>query len=154
MLPFDHRRFWVLAHSVYSKTLVLRQARISELMAIWDYEGKLEARGWSRIEEHRVLTARLSAPPAKMLRCFAQAACEAILLKLQVVTPAAGGVKAPHSLAGLSSNVPFTPLEQKTSTRVAAAQADDAEVDLTAWASPDETAEEAKAREILGWFAV
>lgn len=67
MLPFDHRRFWVLAHSVYSKTLVLRQARISELMAIWDYEGKLEARGWSRIEEHHVLTARLSAPPAKML---------------------------------------------------------------------------------------
>lgn len=70
------------------------------------------------------------------------------------MTPAAGGVKAPHSLAGLSSNVPFTPLEQKTSTRVAAAQADDAEVDLTAWASPGETAEEAKAREILRRFAV
>ncbi len=89
-----------------------------------------------------------------MLQCFAQAACEAILLKLQVVTPAAGGVKAPYSLAGLSSDVPFIPLEQKASTRVAAAQADDAEVDLTAWASPDETAEEAKAHEILRRFAV
>ena len=154
LLPFDHRCFWILAHSVYSNALVLCQARISKLMAIWDYEGKLEARGWSCIQEHRVLTARLSVPPAKMLRCFAQAACDAILLKLQVVTPAARGVKAPHSLAGLSSDVPFTPPEQKASTRVAAAQADDAEVDLTAWASPDETAEEAKAHKILRRFAV
>ena len=67
LLPFNDVRFWVLSHSVYSRALVLRQVRISKLMAIWDYEGKLEAWGWDCIQEQRALRARLSAIPAKML---------------------------------------------------------------------------------------
>jgi hypothetical protein len=43
LLPFENIHFWVLAHSVYSKQPVLRRARISELMVVWDYKGKLEA---------------------------------------------------------------------------------------------------------------
>jgi hypothetical protein len=65
LLPFNNVRFWVLSHSVYSRALVLRQARVSELMVIWDYEGKLEARGWDCIQEQPVLRARLSVPPQK-----------------------------------------------------------------------------------------
>ena len=44
-IPLRDRYIWVWAHSVFSKTPVLRQAKTSELMAIWDYEGKLESRG-------------------------------------------------------------------------------------------------------------
>jgi len=47
-IPLWDQFIWVWAHSVFSKTPVLRQAKMSELMAIWDYEGKLESRGWSR----------------------------------------------------------------------------------------------------------
>ena len=102
----------------------------------------------------RFESAPLRPPPAKMLQCFAQVACDATLLKFWVVSSAACSEMAPLGLVGLTSDVPFTPLEQKASTRVSAAQADDAKVNLTAWASPGETAEEAKARVILQQFAV
>ena len=71
LLSFNNVRFWVLPHSVYSRALVLWQARISELMAIWDYEGKLEARGWDHIQEQRVLRARLSVPSPPKKCCDA-----------------------------------------------------------------------------------
>ena len=45
-------------------------------------------------------------------------------------------------------------MEGKAMTRVAAAQADDAEVDLSAWALPGETLEEARARDVLRHLAV
>jgi hypothetical protein len=61
---------------------------------------------------------------------------------------------ASGSLPGLSRDVPFSPLEEKVPTRVTAAQADDAKVDLAAWSSPQETKEEAKARIILRRFTV
>jgi hypothetical protein len=46
-LHLYERHFWVLAHSVFSKNPVLQQVKTAELMAMWDYEGKLESRGWS-----------------------------------------------------------------------------------------------------------
>jgi hypothetical protein len=46
-LPPRERHFWVSAQSVFSTKPVLRQVKTAELMAIWDYEGKLESRGWS-----------------------------------------------------------------------------------------------------------
>lgn len=82
-LTFREAQIWVRAHSVFSKETVLRQVRIAELMAIWDYEGKLESVGWTRAHSLSILRARLSAPPAKMLRYFAQTVCDTILLKLQ-----------------------------------------------------------------------
>jgi len=45
-------------------------------------------------------------------------------------------------------------MEVKASTRVGAAQADDAEVDLSAWALPEETIEQANARIVLWRVAV
>ncbi len=81
-IPFRDRCIWVWAHSVFSKTPVLRQAKTSELMAIWDYEGKLESRSWSREQSLCVLSARLLSPPGKMLRQFPQSVSNAILLKL------------------------------------------------------------------------
>jgi hypothetical protein len=51
LLPFSKVRFWVMAHSMYAKDMVLHQVRTSEVMAVWDYEGKLESHGWSRNKE-------------------------------------------------------------------------------------------------------
>ena len=57
-----------------------------------------------------------------MLRCFAQAACDALFLKFGVGVSAPCDEKAAFGLVGHSSDVPFTPLERKVTTRVAAAQ--------------------------------
>ena len=43
------------------------------------------------------------------------------------------------SLIGKTANIPLIPLETNASTRVKAAQADNAEVDLSQWAEPDKT---------------
>ncbi len=45
-------------------------------------------------------------------------------------------------------------MDVKASTHVGAAQANDAEVDLSAWALPDETDEQVRARNVLRRFAV
>jgi hypothetical protein len=154
ILPFGEVKFFVLAHTVFSKQMVLRQVRTSEVMSVWDYEGKLESRGWSHKQELKILKAWLTLPPAKMLRCFYQAACEAILLKFEDGVSPVGFEKSSHGQVGCTTDIPFTPLEDKATTRIAAAQADDAEVDLSAWSHPGETPVEAKARETLRRFAV
>jgi hypothetical protein len=73
IISYRERHIWVRAHSVFSRSPVLHQVKTSELMAIWDYKGKLESRGWSREQSLRILKARLLSPPGKMLRCFGQA---------------------------------------------------------------------------------
>jgi hypothetical protein len=87
-----------------------------------------------------------------MLWCFVQAMCDAILLKLQggVIIP--GKDKVTGGLKGLTRDIAFSPLEEKATTWVVAAQADFAEVDLVAWSLPSETREEAKARVVLRRF--
>ncbi len=105
--------FWVMAHSVYAEDMALRQVRTSEVMAVWDYKGKLESHGWSRIKELYILIVCLSSPPAKMLRAFAQLVCEAILLKLDDWRTEGSNKKVVCGCAGLTSNIPFTPLEEK-----------------------------------------
>jgi hypothetical protein len=121
-------------------------------MAVWDYEGKLESRRWSRAQGEGILQARLCSPPAKMLRCFAQVVCDSILQKFQGGLPSTQPDKVPDGLKGLTCDVPFSPLEEKATTLVAAAQADFAEVDLSAWSLPSETLQEAKARIVLRQF--
>jgi hypothetical protein len=152
-IPFKDVHIWVWAHSVFSKVPILRQARTSELLAVWDYEGKLESRVWSRPEGEKILRARLSSPPAKMLRCFAQTFCDAILQKLQGGPITSQQDKAPDGLKGLTRDIPFSALEEKATTRIVTAQADFAEVDLSAWSLPSETDKEAKARVVLRRFA-
>jgi hypothetical protein len=45
-------------------------------------------------------------------------------------------------------------MEAKATTHIVATQADDAEVDLSAWALPGETLVEARVRDVLRRFAV
>jgi len=147
-LPRDNRNFWVAANSVYDPNRkVIRQVSTSELFAIWDYEGKLESRDWNPVTRAMVLNARLSSPPAKMIRSFVFTAGE-ILLSHSHTPPA---VLKSHSAlhTGKTSDIPFNPMEDTTDTRVKAAQADDAEVDLSQWADPNETPEMARARNLL-----
>jgi hypothetical protein len=94
-------------------------------MAIWDHEGKLEYRGWSQEHSLRIIESWLLSPPGKMLRCFVQSICDAILLKRH-----SGHEEVPDKQVltagsrGFSSDIPFSPLEAKATTRVAAAQMD------------------------------
>ncbi len=132
---------------------MLHQVKTSKLMAIWDYKGKLESQGWSQEQSLHILKACLLSPPGKMLQCFAQAVCNAILLKLHTCFEEPPEVEVRASSRGLMSNIPFFPLEEKATTRVTAAQADDVKVDLLAWSSPLETEFKAQARVVLRRFA-
>ncbi len=154
LIPFKNVTIWEQAHLVFSKAEVMRQVRVSKLLAIWDYEGKLKSSSWSRAQSLQILKAQLSVPPAKMLQCFAQLVFDAVLLKV-------GGVHfgniddlASGSLPGFTRDVPVSPFEEKVMTQLAAAQVDDAKVDLAAWSPPQETEEEAKAQAILQQFAL
>ena len=60
----------------------------------------------------------------------------------------------PPGLPGLTRDVPFSPLEEDMEVRAAAALPDDREVDLSTWALPGETKEQAWARAVLQKFAV
>jgi hypothetical protein len=89
-----------------------------------------------------------------MLWWFLQSVSNAILLKLCQVDCQTPDEESGGGSRGFISDIPFSPLEVNATTRVAAAQADDAEVDLLAWSSPSETEEEAHARVILRRFVV
>jgi hypothetical protein len=43
VIPFKDVHILVCGHSVYSKAPILWQAKTSELLAVWDYKGKLES---------------------------------------------------------------------------------------------------------------
>ncbi len=55
-------------------------------------------------------------------------------------------------MAGLTCDVLFSSMEIKASTCVGAAQANDAEVDLSAWALPDKTDEQVRVRNVVQCF--
>jgi hypothetical protein len=93
----------------------LQQVRLAELFAIWDYEGKLKSVGWSHAQSLSVLKACLLAPPAKMLRCFAQLVFDAVLLRLGS-TPLEGADKLASGFPGFTRDVPFSPFEGKVLT--------------------------------------
>ncbi len=140
--------FWVRAESVLSNKKVIRQVSVSELYAIWDYEGKLATSRWLDVQVDKVLRMRLKSPPAKMLRVFAYAASEAVrdLFYENTIATRPPGTSI---TVGLTRDIAFSPMEERVETRVAAAQADDAEVDLSNWAMPNETPEQAAARNVL-----
>ena len=148
------RHFWVLAQSVFSKNPVLRQVKTAELLAMWDYEGKLESCGWSREQCLQILQACLLSPPDKMLRRFVQAVCDAILLQSYSTAVQPPESDPQTSTRGFTLDILFSPLKAKVTTHVTAAQMDFAEVDLTDWSSPLKTEVEAHARVVLRRFAV
>ena len=143
----DRNNVWVQAISVYGlkekSKKVLRRIDLTELFALWDYEGKAESEGWSTKLQHLVLRRRLQSPPAKMLRSFVFTAGEALIPANLSVPPS----QLPPP--GKTSDTPFSPMEEAVSTRVKAAQADNAAVDLSQWALPNETEKTSNSREII-----
>jgi hypothetical protein len=155
VLPFEEVHFWVRAVCVCLKTSVVRRVKTAELFAIWDYKGKLESQQWSYIQQLGILRARLACPPTKMLRRFTQFICDASLTRLSKQShplEVESSFSAP--MVGLTCDVPFSSMEIKASTCVGATQADDTEVDLSAWALPDKTDEQVHARNVLWCFAI
>ena len=133
------------------KTPVVRRVKTAELFAIWDYKGKLESQQWSCTQQLGILRARLACPPAKMLRRFTKFICDASLTRLSKQShplEVESSFSAP--MVGLTCDVLFSSMEIKASTCVGAAQANDAEVDLSAWALPDKTDEQVHARMLFG----
>ncbi len=55
---------------------------------------------------------------------------------------------------GLTQDVAFMTMEEKATTQVGAAQANNAEVDLSTWALPGEIIEQACTRDVLWHFLV
>lgn len=126
------RHIWVKSSTVhgtkkYGRTnQVIRPATDPELFAIWDYEGKSESKFWPTSHTQCVMNQRLRSPPAAMLRSFAYCAGD-------FLCPEWPPIAQPSPPVGKTSDVPFSPLELKGTTRVKAAQADNAEVDLSQW---------------------
>ena len=113
---------------------------------MWDYEGKLEAKQWERSQGRRILFHGILSPSAKMIRLFLSKAADAIVQEVM------GSMVIPEEqvhLLGptidLTKDVLCSPMEVKVNARVAATQADDAEVDLAIWALPEETLKQTKA---------
>jgi hypothetical protein len=150
LLDWDVRQLWVRAASVFSrKKPVIRQVNNQELFSIWDYEGKLQPMGWSHSQLLWVMAARFVSPPAKIVRSILFNLCSNKQLN---ATPVAFSEAGATPLQ--SAKVPYSPLELQVDTRVKAAQPEDAEVDLSSWALPNETEEIARARQVLRRFAV
>ena len=116
---------------------------------LWDYEGKIECADRSWAESIKVLEGRLKSPPGKIIR--------AILFKLlggKQTVPTKGGFKHEGLVIGKTKDIPFSPLEKTADVRMEAACADDAEIDLSTWALPNETIAQSKARACLRQVAV
>jgi len=153
MKPGD-LNFWVEAQTVFSPLPMIRQVNLEELHSIWDYEGKLELKTWGVTLGKRVLEHRLRSPPAKIIRIFLSKAAETIVDEVMSarVEPLADK-KVVGPMVGLTLEVPFASLEANADTRVTATQADDAEVDVSTLALPNETLQQARACEVLRRFA-
>ena len=83
-----------------------------------------------------------------MLRSLTFKACELLL------PPGESDIEESQRQAvGLTMDIPFSPLERDTESKITAATVDDAEVNLSQWALPNETEKQAKARVVLRRFA-
>jgi hypothetical protein len=143
--------FWILAVSVFSKSKVVRKPSHLELLAIWDYAGKIWYQGMDRSRIQSLLLSRLESPPGKILKTISFGLCQQILEATMPDTiqdfgpnPGAKGAKE-----GTLKSV----MELKGIQRAKAALADDAGVELSYWALPNETPTQAAARDLLHRFA-
>ena len=139
--------FWVLAATVWTRERILRPIRLHELFSVWDYECKAECKHRSWPHSMFILTHRIQSPPGKIIRVFAFHLLNARndFADSPIVVPIQ---------AGLSRDVPYSPLELTAEVRAKAACPDDADIDLSTWAAPDETQPQADARTCLRRLAV
>ena len=144
--------FWVECASVWTKgsELIVRKVEQYEILAMIDYEGKLEGKNWDEDEMAEIINGRLQSPPGKIIRAFAHPAFSLLLSKFQESHPTVPvSASSPEPTVGKTGNIPFSTLELKAETGSAATKADDAGIDLSTWAWEDETPNESKARNIL-----
>ena len=114
---------------------------------MWDYEGKFECKSWSQDTADLVTMLRLASPPGKVIQSFVFMAGKSL-----APPPRHANEEADRNV-GRTADVPTNSLEEAASVRVEAAQADDAEVDLSQWSVDGESREEAAARVVLRRFA-
>jgi hypothetical protein len=141
-------RLWVLAMSVFNKGQVLRKLTPLELLAIWDYAGKIRYKGMAETHVWRLLHARLESPPAKILMGMIFTICQQVLEKLMPARLQTFEQKNEQAIWGRPGS-----LETKGIQRAKAALPDDAGIELSYWAPPGETPEQASARTRLRNFA-
>ena len=82
LTPGKEQHIWVLANSVWKKERVVRQITSTKILAIWDYEGKLEAKGWDADLLQQGTNTRLMAPPGKLICVIVYPAFEFLLEKI------------------------------------------------------------------------
>jgi hypothetical protein len=139
---------WVLAVSVFSKTKVLRKPSTLELLAMWDYAGKICCQGMLKDRVEQLLQAWLLSPPGKILKSITFGLCQQLLehsLPLMVPDAIPKRDLAALNYKGL--------MEVKGIQRRKAALADDAGVKLSFWALPNKTPAQTKSRALLHCFA-
>ena len=146
----EMRELWVRAVSVFSKKKVLRRMTLLELLAVWDYAGKIHYKGMSNETLWNLLFARIRSPPAKILTTVTFRVCQQ---RMEMLVPfdmpdlvsIEGQLKKSKQRGGV--------LELKGIQRAKAAVPDDAGVDLKYWALPNETKAQTDARTLLRRFA-
>eukprot|EP00956_Cyclotella_meneghiniana_P001321 scaffold1440_cov23-Cyclotella_meneghiniana.AAC.2 len=144
----DLHRLWVYAVSVFSDERVLRKLTLLELLAIWDYAGKIRYKGLQDSYIWELLHHRLRSPPAKMLTSMMFTVCQQMLEKLMPVR-----VHSFHTSGDRTAVVKLGLLETKGIQRAKAALPDDAGIELSYWALPNETDQQTHARALLRNFA-
>jgi hypothetical protein len=128
--------FWILTVSVFSKSKDVRKPSQLKLLAIWDYAGKIWYQGMDRSRIQSLLLSRLESPPGKILKTISFGLCQQILEAAMPNTiqdigpdPRARGAEEQGTLKSV--------IELKGIQRAEAALADDAGVELSYWALPN-----------------
>eukprot|EP00986_Skeletonema_menzelii_P016382 scaffold14397_cov80-Skeletonema_menzelii.AAC.1 len=150
----EDRTFWVKAKSVRRKRkCVLRTVTAAELSSLWDYETKLEVKSFGKETARALFHARLESPPGKILRTFGHPAFEKIQ-RGWAKTVNLDEKAEQWDSRGLTKDIKVGSLEKMIEGRVEAKLPDDAPVDYSLWALPNETPAEEEARHILRRVAV
>ena len=140
---------WVFAVSVYAKEKVLRTITLMELLAIWDYAGKIWYQGMSDDLIWELLHARIQSPPGKILTTISFSLCQQIL---ESILPQYAQVLEPIDKSPIHLHRKGQ-MELKGIQRAKAAVADHADIELAYWALPNETPKQTEARVRLRNFA-
>ena len=114
---------------------------------MWDSERKFECKSWSQDTADLVTVLRLAFLPGKVIWSFVLTADKSL------APPPRHANKEADRNVGRTVDVPTNSLEEAASVRVEAAQADNAEVDLSQWSVDGESREEAAVRVVLRRFA-
>ena len=136
---------WVWAPTVFSKQPVLRRLAMHERLALWDFPQPKASILPSELSE-MFLHTLIRGPPGKMLRKMVYEPLSFLWKQaFPEGTATASGIQ-PMIMSYKSAGV----MEEETNARhLKAVKADNAQVDFSMWALPNETLKQAWAREVL-----